>query len=378
MKIAFLTTDNREQFGQYNKTQPFFGTAPEALLEGFSHLRNEIEIHVISCAKRKMETPTKLAENIWFHQPIVPKIGWGRTAFLGCAIAVRGVINQLHPDLVHAQGTERDCAVSMMLAPDVPRLLTIHGHMARIAKITGAGFPSYYWMASKLESIAVRRADGVVAISQYTQERVKDQCQQSWVIPNAVDASFFDVNSPVSSRIALCVGAISPWKRQLELIDALDQIPERIRPRLLFLGSLGADTYGQKFQAAIDQREWCDYQGFASRGALKDLLSKAALLILPSIEDNCPMVILEAMAAGVPVAASRIGGIPDLVEEDVTGCLFDPTIPSEIAAKVEKLMSSLEFRTTCSGHAKNRALKRYSPDVVARQHLEIYRSFVNY
>ncbi|MES2474543.1 MAG: glycosyltransferase family 4 protein [Verrucomicrobiota bacterium] len=377
MKIAFLSTDNREQLSQYDKERPFFGPAPAALLDGFAMLGDEVEIHVISCTKRKMEAPEKLAENIWFHQPVVPKIGWGRTAFLGCAMAVRDILGEIRPDLVHAQGTERDCGVAMMLAPKGPRLLTIHGHMARIAEITHAKFPSYYWMASRLEAMAVRKADGVVALSNYTRERLKDHCRKSWVLPNALDTSFFGVNSPATGNIALCVGAVTPWKRQLELIQALDECPAGRRPRVVFLGSLGNDSYGQQVKAAIDQRDWCDYQGFADRRTLREWLSKAALLILPSIEDNCPMVILEAMAAGVPVAGSHIGGIPDLVEEGVTGTLFDPQIPTDMAGKIGELMGAPELRAACASLSAARALERYSPEVIARRHLEIYREVIS-
>jgi len=62
--------------------------------------------------------------------------------------------------------------------------------------------------------------------------------------------------------------------------------------------------------------------GFASRTDLKAHLRQATLLALPSLEENCPMVVLEAMAAGVPVVAARVGGVPDLIEEGKTGILL--------------------------------------------------------
>jgi glycosyltransferase involved in cell wall biosynthesis len=237
---------------------------------------------------------------------------------------VRKILKRIQPDLVHAQGTERDCGVSMMMAPRMPKLLTIHGHMARIAEILNAKRLSYYGLAKELESMAVRRADVVVSITNYTKQRIEHKARKTVVIPNAVDASFFDVNSHGAGNIALCVGAMSPWKRQLELIEALDEVPESIRPQLVLLGGGAGGTYGLKVMDAIDKREWCSHKGHVSQDELKNWLLKASLLILPSIEDNCPMVILEAMASGVPVAASRIGGIPDLIEEGVTGYFFDP------------------------------------------------------
>jgi len=88
IKLAFVTTDNRENNRKYSIDAPFFGAAPRALLEGFSDLP-DLEVHVISCAQRKMNSPKKIASNIWFHSLHVPKIGWLRTGYSGCVFAVR-------------------------------------------------------------------------------------------------------------------------------------------------------------------------------------------------------------------------------------------------------------------------------------------------
>lgn len=374
MKIAFLTTDNREQHGQYELSAPYFGTAMEALLQGFALLPGEVEVHVISCTKKQMEAPEKLAGNIFFHQPIVSHMGWGRTSFLGCGLAVRQVLQSIHPDVVHAQGTERDCGVSMMLAPRGPRLLTIHGHMARIAEITGASFPSYYWLATRLEAAAVRRADGVVALTCYTRDRVAASAARTWVIPNAVDSAFYKVNNEPQPGLAICVAGIGLWKRQLELMEALDRLEPSRRPHLVFIGGASDSAYVDTFKAAVAQRStWCEYVGPVGREELRQWLAKASMLILPSIEDNCPMVILEAMAAGIPVAASRIGGIPDLVTEDVTGKLFDPRQPAQIAAAVEAILADDGLANQMRRNARSHALEHFHPEVIARRHLALYR-----
>src|SRR5471030_3182490 len=87
MKIAILTTDNREPYRQYDKPAPWFGTAPEALLQGFAQLP-EIEVHVVSCTQQPMvSSPGKLADNVFFHSLHVPKIGWQRTLYQGCVRA---------------------------------------------------------------------------------------------------------------------------------------------------------------------------------------------------------------------------------------------------------------------------------------------------
>src|SRR5450432_3383194 len=103
MKIAILTSDNREHFHDYGNPTPAFGTAPEALLHGFATLP-EIEIHVISCVRQPVNAPEKIAANIWYHALHVPKIGWLRTAYQGCIRAMRKKLRAIRPDIVHGQG----------------------------------------------------------------------------------------------------------------------------------------------------------------------------------------------------------------------------------------------------------------------------------
>ncbi len=85
MRIAILTTDNREYFRDFENPLPYFGTAPEALLQGFAQF-SEIEIHVVSCARRRLNAPKKLGPNIWFHTLYVPKLGWLRTGYQGSSV----------------------------------------------------------------------------------------------------------------------------------------------------------------------------------------------------------------------------------------------------------------------------------------------------
>lgn len=93
MRIAIVTTDNRDQMKDYKAVTPLFGPAPEALLQGFA-LLPEVEVHVIVCAREPMRCPEKIAPNMFFHCLLVPKIGWMRTLFQGCIRAVRGKLKE--------------------------------------------------------------------------------------------------------------------------------------------------------------------------------------------------------------------------------------------------------------------------------------------
>ena len=85
------------------------------------------------------------------------------------------------------------------------------------------------------------------------------------------------------------------------------------------------------------------------------------------------MVVLEAMAAGVPVAASRIGGIPDLIDDGRTGLLFDPLDGASIRKAVMQWTEHPDQAAAMAATAKEEAMQRFHPRVVAARHLDIYR-----
>ena len=110
-----------------------------------------------------------------------------------------------------------------------------------------------------------------------------------------------------------------------------------------------------------------------NREQLKARLATASFVVLPTREDNCPMVVLEAMAAGVPVMASKVGGVPDLIEPGKTGLFCDPDRPESFREGVETLLSDRDAARQIAAAAKSEARRRFHPEVVARKHLEIYR-----
>jgi glycosyltransferase involved in cell wall biosynthesis len=375
MKIAILTTDSREHFRDYDNPVPYFGTAPEALLQGFAEIGGA-EIHVISCTQQPVRSPEKIADNIWYHNLHVPKIGWLRTGYQGCIRAARKKLREIQPDIVHGQGTERDCALSAVLS-GFPSVLTIHGNMRLIAKMQRARPFSFWWIAARLETFAVSRARGVVCITNYTRDAMAGLAKKTWLVPNAVDAKFFDVQpelKPAEPPVILCVGYVCPRKNQNAFIRALDPVAAKHKFRLVFLGGVSRDEpYGRVFFELLQTRAWCEHGGFVNREQLRDRLREASLLALPSLEDNCPMTVLEAAASGVPVVAANVGGVPELVENGKTGLLCDPHDAANMGGAVEKILAQPELACVLAAEANRQAHERFHPKIIARRHLEIYR-----
>jgi glycosyltransferase involved in cell wall biosynthesis len=319
--------------------------------------------------------PEKIGPNIFYHTDIVPKWGWLRGGYVGCIRSVRRQLKKIHPDIVHGQGTERYCALSAVCS-GFPNVLTIHGNMRLIAALNHSRPFSFNWIAARLEGFTLPRTDGVVCITNYTRDAVKDLTPRTWVLPNAVNREFFDVQAapdPALPPVILCVGAVCFRKNQNDFIRALDPLASVKKFTVVFLGQTDEGEYCRDFFELIQSRAWCEHQPFAGHDRVQAQMRGATLLVLPTREDNCPMVVLEAMAAGVPVLASNVGGVPDLIEPEKTGLFCDPQRPESFAGGVARLLDDRELAARLARTAKDEAMKRYHPQTIARRHLEIYR-----
>src|SRR5207249_3667216 len=122
----------------------------------------------------------------------------------------------IQPDLVHGQGTESDCALSAVFS-GFPNVVTIHGNMRRIAQVERSRPFSFTWLAARLEQLTLPRSQGVVCLTHHTQREVADLAKRTWVVPNAVDSTFFDVEARSETqgpKKILCVGRVCPLKNQ--------------------------------------------------------------------------------------------------------------------------------------------------------------------
>jgi glycosyltransferase involved in cell wall biosynthesis len=255
--------------------------------------------------------------------------------------------------------------------------LTIHGNMRIIARLNRAPLFSYQWLAARMETYAVPRAGGVVCITRYTQEAMRGRARKTWLLPNATDAGYFTVpagRDAAGPPVIACAGFVCLRKNQNAFIRALDPVAARHKFRLVFFGEAPkTEAYAQEFFGLLATRPWCEYVGFVNRDQFKEWLGRASLLALPSLEDNCPMTVLEAAATSTPVVAANVGGVPELVEDGRTGLLCDPTSADSMAGAVEKLLTQPALARALATEAHRIALERFHPLPVARGHLKIYR-----
>ncbi len=377
LKIALVVPDDRDEFSRHAESAPQFGPAPTALLAGFATLP-ECEIHVVCCVKRPVAAPEKIGPNIFYHTEIVPAWGWLRGGYLGCIRSVRRQLQKIQPDIVHGQGTERYCALAAGWS-GFPNVLTIHGNMRAIAAIyrhhPGRG---YYWLAARLESLALRRAAGVFCNSAYTENLVAPCARKTWRVANALRPPFFETPLPKTPRapILLNVGNVEPRKQTVELLALAGNLWRRgLKFELRFAGNRESRTdYGAAFAhelAAAEKAGYARHLGQLSADQLIVAMDTATGLIHVPTEEAFGLVVAEALARNLKFFGPATGGVVDIATGVDGAELFAPPDWTGLETAIARWLAADCPRPVS---AANTMLERYHPRVIARRHLEIYRA----
>lgn len=233
-------------------------------------------------------------------------------------------------------------------------------------------------------------ADAVICVgrSEYDEVRKRFPKKLVYLVPNGVDVSRFgNADGRLfrdrhgfgpDERIVLCVSRIDYQKNQLGLVRAFARFAEA-RPgyRLVLLGPVGYAAYKQEIEREIDalgiQHKVSLIDGLRPDDPMLASAFKAAdLFVLPSVHEPFGIVILEAWAAGVPVLASRVGGIAGFVEDRKTALLVDPGCEDGLARGLCELA---EDRTLCAElvrNAREHVAREYDWSAIARRMREIY------
>ncbi|KIX84467.1 glycosyltransferase [Thermus filiformis] len=167
------------------------------------------------------------------------------------------------------------------------------------------------------------------------------------------------------------VGRFAPQKNHRLLVEAFAQALARLPSMELWL--VGEGPLRPQVEEQVQKAGLVEYVRFLGlRRDIPELLSQADALLLPSDWEGVPLVVLEAMAAGKPVVATKVGGVPELVEHGVTGFLVPPGDPGALAEAILRVASSGELRRQMGEAGWERVRERFDIRQTARAYGELY------
>ncbi|HKY28729.1 MAG TPA: N-acetyl-alpha-D-glucosaminyl L-malate synthase BshA [Pyrinomonadaceae bacterium] len=256
----------------------------------------------------------------------------------------------------------------------LPVITTLHG-----TDITLVGADRSYLPVTRY---GIVQSDGVTAISIYLKDATKEifQFDDITVIPNFVcpDDYTRHANPGLRERLApngesllVHVSNFRPVKRPVDCVEILARVlKDDLKARMVMVGDGSERTNAEHRARCLGIYEQCSFVG--KQPKIVDYLSVSDVLLLPSEQESFGLAALEAMACEVPVVASRVGGVPEVVSDGETGFLSEVGDVAKMAKDAAKLLSDKNLRQQMGQTARESALSRYRTEIVIPQYLQFY------
>ncbi len=156
------------------------------------------------------------------------------------------------------------------------------------------------------------------------------------------------------------VGRLSEEKGVQTLVESMPQVKAGVPGvRLLVAGTGPVEAQLKKLAQDLKLDDSIDFLGFCPNAF--EVMDRLDVFVLPSRTEGCPIVVLEAMAMGVPVVATNVGGTPELLEDNVTGLLVNSAAPAELADAIVRLLSDRETAERMAREGRERAFGEFHP-----------------
>jgi L-malate glycosyltransferase len=312
---------------------------------------------------------------------------------LALASKLRDVAIEQELDLVHMHYAIPH-AVSAYLAREMlrserrlPVVTTLHG-----TDITLVGKdPSFL----SITRFGIEQSDAVTAISRYlrdaTYETFCNRCQIE-VIYNFIDAEYYHRSvsdalrqslAPNGEKIILHISTFRPIKRITDCIEVLAAIKSlesgsgsQFQVKLVMCGDGPERADAETLAARLGVERFVEFVGKQPQSQVRDYLSAADLFLLPSESESFGLSALEAMACEVPIIATRVGGVPEVVEEGGCGYLFEVGDVIGMANTTLMILKDEEERKRLGRRGREIAITRFATEKIIPQYEELYRKVI--
>ncbi|HBB94369.1 MAG TPA: N-acetyl-alpha-D-glucosaminyl L-malate synthase BshA [Blastocatellia bacterium] len=255
----------------------------------------------------------------------------------------------------------------------LPVITTLHG-----TDITLVGADRSYLPITKY---ALEQSDGVTAISNYLKEATIEHFafDRIEVIPNFVspdeykakiDCDLREYLTPDGSPVLVHVSNFRPVKRPVDCVEIFARVLKKTKARLVMVGDGSERTNCIHRARCLGIADQCVFVGKQAR--IVDYLCASDILLLPSEQESFGLAALEAMACELPIIASRVGGLPEVVDDGENGFLSPVGDVDKMADDAVRLLTDKKLRRQMGRRARESAISRYSTDKIIPQYIEFY------
>lgn len=326
----------------------------------------------------------RFQDNIYYHEVETPSYPLLEFNLYTLALAgkILDVAKYEQLDVVHVHYAIPH-AISAHLAKEIAAatnpfalVTTLHG-----TDITLVGMePTFH----PLVKYSLEKSDAVTAVSGFLQEKTRqgfgaDLSIQS--IPNFVDTALYTRSAPETLErrlrcgdewILMHVSNFRPVKRVQDCIRILAEVRKKLPARLIFVGDGPERSEAERLTRELGVEEHVTFLG--KQSALPEILSVADIFLLPSQQESFGLSALEAMSCSVPVIATNIGGIPEVVKHDETGYIAELGDVQRMAKYCVELLSNPKKLAAFRANARRRAVENFDIATIVPLYEDLYES----
>ena len=290
-------------------------------------------------------------------------------------VAVNESLDLLHVHYAIPHSVSAYLARAMMGAHRIPIVTTLHG-----TDITLVGSNRSYLPITRF---AIEQSDAATAISEYLRQvtlREFGITRPIEVISNFVNCDIFHPQDKSSHRqdfakhgekILVHLSNFRPVKRVTDVVEIFTRVRKEIPAKLLMIGD-GPERTAAEWLVR-DKDLVGDVLFLGKQNQVQDLLCCADVALLPSDLESFGLVALEAMACAVPCVCSRVGGLPEVVQDGVEGFLVPPRDVDTMAARALEILTDPERHRQMGEAGRRRALTQFCASKIIPQYEELYR-----
>ena len=326
------------------------------------------EVHVITSLDEGLPEES-YEQGFYVHR--LPRIGNRfASAFVFC-INIVSAIQKINPEIIHVQS----------LGIAVPALISKKFHKIPYV-LWGRGSDVYlpHWRTKLTSKIAMKNADSVIALTENMKQTMRSIYGRNIaVIPNGIELREYTEIRPVEevkcpSKRILFVGRLHPIKGVQYLLQAMKVVHKKMPDaKLILVGDGEEREHLESLTGSLEIREYVEFVGRAPHEMVLDYMNRSEVFVLPSLSEGFPVTILEAMACGLPIVATRVGGVPDIIEDGINGYLVDTKNPEQIAQALQKILENEQLRGNISSNNREEA-EKYSWDRIVINLERIYQN----
>lgn len=289
------------------------------------------------------------------------------------------------PDVVHLHVSNglsiirKRLLQSIAALAGVPVILHLHGFLSAVDRRNQSPRPFFHesaprWMQNVFVGM-LEGAEGIIALSPRYAKSIRTITENPHIFvlfnPVACHDFGFEVQRSENS-IVLFMGDFSARKGARDLLETVRSVSDRM-PSVQYV-FCGHDE-DHAFEALVRKEGLSKHvtlPGFVSREARIRWLQRAAIFVLPSYQEGVPMAILEAMAAGLPIVATRVGGIPDILENNANALMIEPGDTFRLARGIAHLLGDTRLRRSMGARNRRKAKREYDLPIYMERLSRIY------